>query len=676
MIRAFAISAGIFVFSFHSVASEPATLPGRDERAREVRTLNTLRTFPDVTSKAAWEKRAKKIREHALVCTGLWPMPEKTPLNANVFGRVERDGYSIEKVYMQTLPGFYLAGNLYRPLGTGKGPFPAVLNPHGHWKEGRMANTELGSIAARCISFARQGMVAFSYDMVGYNDTAQLNHKFGSDPTNQLWNISLMGLQTWNSIRALDFLQSLADVDKKRLACTGESGGGTQTFMLGAIDDRLAAQAPIVMVSHSMQGGCLCENAPGLRVEYSNMEIAAAPAPRPQIIVAASGDWTKTTMTVEGPAIERVYKLFNAGDKFRYTIFNFDHNYNKTTREAVYDAFGHWLLKDVDATALKEAAYQMESVESLRVFPDGNLPADAKGEPQVIGMLIERSKKQLEALKRAKLEDAKAELLRGWQHTMQVEFPDRDLIVQRGETKKLGEITRHSLHVGRRGHGDRLPVVMFTPARDELRVLTVLAHPDGKAAFMTAEGTPTGLAKELLARKQSVVLLDTFLTGELADEAAVKARKPTNGFFTVYNRTDVQERVQDLITACAFAQTHGKGRHVVLCGTGRAGLWALLAAPAADAVVADCAQVDLRTDGSLMEQDLFAPGLRKIGAFEGAAVLAAPNSLLIHNTGEHNSTDWIANAYASAKKPNVFRRESKPLDAAVQADWIAQLKLK
>ena len=99
-----------------------------------------------------------------------------------------------------------------------------------------------------------------------------------------------MGLQTWNSVRALDFLASLPDVDKQRLACTGESGGGTQTFMLGAVDDRLAVQAPIVMVSHTMQGGCSCENAPGLRVEYSNMEIAAVPAPRPQILVAATND--------------------------------------------------------------------------------------------------------------------------------------------------------------------------------------------------------------------------------------------------------------------------------------------------------------------------------------------------------------------------------------------------
>src|SRR6185503_17658721 len=134
-----------------------------------------------------------------------------------------------------------------------------------------------------------------------------LHWTVATNRTDQLWNISLMGLQTWNSIRALDFLESLRDVDKKRLACTGESGGGTQTFMLGAIDDRLAAQVPVVMVSSTMQGGCLCENAPGLRVQYYNVEIAAAAAPRPQLLVSAKGDWTTKTMEVEGPDIERVY---------------------------------------------------------------------------------------------------------------------------------------------------------------------------------------------------------------------------------------------------------------------------------------------------------------------------------------------------------------------------------
>ncbi|MCI0746609.1 MAG: hypothetical protein L0Y58_14510 [Verrucomicrobia subdivision 3 bacterium] len=659
-----------------ALGSEASRLPASDQRAKEVRTLNTLREFPDIKSRAEWEKRAKEIREHALVSCGLWPMPEKTPLQAQIFGRVERDGYAVEKVHIQTLPGFYLGGNLYRPLGRGQGPFPGVLNPHGHWKEGRMANTELGSIAARCISFARQGMVAFSYDMVGYNDTAQVDHKFASDPSNQLWNISLMGLQTWNSIRSLDFLESLPDVDKGRLACTGESGGGTQTFMLGAIDPRLKAQAPVVMVSHSMQGGCLCENAPGLRVDYSNMEIAAAPVPRPQILVAATGDWTKKTMTVEGPAIAQIYKLFNAEESFRHTIFDFDHNYNRTTREAVYGAFGKWLLNNPDPSSLKEATYAMEPVESLRVFPAGKWPEDALTESQLTSYLIERSKGQLDSLwprNPKEVDKFKRAMESAWRHTLQVEFPDRGLIIEAGATTKVGEITKHVVHVGREGRGDRLPIVMLTPARDRLRVITILAHPNGRSAYLEDGGAPRGLAKELLARNHSVIVLDTFLSGELADAKADEARRKTTTYFTTYNRTDMQERVQDLVTACAFAQRHGKGRRVILCGSGRAGLWSLLAAPAADGVIADGDEFNSASDEALLQHDVFVPGLRKLGGFEGAALLAAPNPLLLHNTGEEFSTEWIERAYGGKSK--LFRRESIKLADGPIADWIAGLNL-
>src|SRR5256714_1289161 len=246
----------------HAAAENSASAP---------RTLNTPRDFPDIATRAEWSDRARNIREQILVSCGLWPLPKRSALHPVIFDKIQRDGYSIEKVYFETLPGFYLAGNLYRPVGHGKGPFPAILNPHGHWKDGRLADNADGSIAARCISFARQGMIAFSYDMVGFNDTRfadspgtrqfyDRHRQFGTNRSDQLWSISLMGLQTWNSIGALDFLESLHDVDGKRLACTGESGGGTQTFILGAVDDRLPGQAPRVMGSHTMQGRCSCEN--------------------------------------------------------------------------------------------------------------------------------------------------------------------------------------------------------------------------------------------------------------------------------------------------------------------------------------------------------------------------------------------------------------------------------
>lgn len=652
------------------------TLPASDQRAQPPKTLNTLRSFPDIRSKAEWQARAKEIREQVLVSCGLWPVPEKTPLNPKIFGKIVRDDYRVEKVYFQTYPGFYLAGNLYRPVGHGDGPFPGVLNPHGHWSNGRMADTSEGSIAARCISFARQGMVAFSYDMVGYNDTKQVTHSFARNPANQLWNISLMGLQTWNSIRALDFLESLPDVDKKRLACTGESGGGTQTFMLGAIDDRLAAQAPIVMVSHSMQGGCLCENAPGLRVDFSNMEFAAVPAPRPQILVAATGDWTKTTLTVEGPAIESIYRLFNAADRLRYVRFDFGHNYNQTSREAVYQWFGTWLLNRPDAP-LPEKTYRKEPDQDLRVWPDGNLPPDALNEEGLVSSMIERSQNQLRALKpadRRSLREFERVLRPAWLQTLQIQLPEKGLLVEIGERRNIAGYTETKLSLGRNGRGDRIPVLMISPARDSHRILVVLAHPDGKAAYLKATSEPAGLAKTLLDRGHSIVIGDAFLTGELANPEAQKARKLFGDYFTTYNRTDLQERVQDLITISTFAQTYSKDRRVILCGSGRAGLWALLAAPVVDAVVADCDTLDVASDEALLAPDLFVPGIRKLGGFEGVATLAAPHPLLLHNTGPKFTTTWLRETYDAVKAGRSFEARAERLVDDAVANWIEQAK--
>ena len=134
-------------------------------------------------------------------------------------------------MYFESLPGFLVTGNLYRPPGAG--PFPAVLSPHGHWTYGRLENTDTVSGPGRAINLARQGFVVFTYDMIGYADSRQLTHAFGGRREN-LWGLSLSGLQLWDSIRALDFLDSLPFVRHDGYGATGESGGGTQTFLLAA----------------------------------------------------------------------------------------------------------------------------------------------------------------------------------------------------------------------------------------------------------------------------------------------------------------------------------------------------------------------------------------------------------------------------------------------------------
>ncbi len=176
-----------------------------------------------------------------LVALGLWPMPPKTPLNPRIYGKLQHDGYTIEKVVLETMPGFTLSGNLYRPAGK-SGRVPGLLCPHGHWEDGRV-NIE---VQQRCIRWAELGCVVFMYDMVGYNDSKPFTHGFLDDRLRR-WGLSLATLQTWNSIRALDWLTSLADVDPARIGCTGESGGGTRTFLLTALDPRIKVAAPVVV---------------------------------------------------------------------------------------------------------------------------------------------------------------------------------------------------------------------------------------------------------------------------------------------------------------------------------------------------------------------------------------------------------------------------------------------
>lgn len=615
------------------------------------RDLNTSRTFPKVTARTLWEERAREIREQVLVSCGLWPMPEKNPLHAKIFGRIEREDYTIEKVYFQPSPGLYLAGNLFRPRGKGNGPFPGVLIPHGHWKEGRLVDASDASIPALGISFARQGMVAFAYDMVGFNDTRfadsptnkpfyDVHRMFGTNRTDELWNISLMGLQTWNSIRALDFLESLPDVDKKRLACTGASGGGTQTFMLGAIDDRLAAQAPVCMVSHTMQGGCSCENAPGLRVEYSNMEIAAAAAPRPQILIAATGDWTKTMMEVEGPAIEEIYELFGAKDRLRYARFDFGHNYNQTSREAVYDWFGRWLAKWSDPP--KEQLYRKESDADLRVFPDGKLPDDALPTDKFVESLKTMHRERWQKLIPRTKAEAKnfRTIVPAWKHTLQANWSP---------------------------YFDRMTQMMF--ARDtnaSRRVSVVIAHPEGRKHFEDKGGELAGFPKQLQQSGAVVVFSDPNRVAKLPD--------PFANFFTTYNRTELQLRVSHLASICDGLRSKDESVFLVLVGFGRAGLWSQFSAPVADAVVSDCDQFDASSDEALLAPDLFCPGLRNIGTFQGAAMLAAPHPLLLHNVDNKFPTDDIRATYRALGASDKLRIEAKRLTDGEIADWVSRLK--
>lgn len=326
----------------------------------ELRTLDTHYTTTTFETKAGWQQYAHWLRRHVAVSLALSPPPPRTPLKARVFGRYSGNGYTCEKVSFESMPGYCVTGNLYRPDTSGDSiprNRPAILCPHGHWEDGRLHDRDpRGSVPVRCLQLARMGAVVFSYDMVGYNDSCQLPHREFCNDSHL--GMSLMALQTWNSIRALDFLCELPDVDDRRIGVTGASGGGTQTFALAALDPRVSACAPICMISYHMQGGCLCENAPLLRIGATNVDIARLFAPKPMFMGSCTTDWTKNTATEELPAIEHIYELHGARDRLYHHHVDDQHNYNLDMREQVYGFFNHYLL-GADCTApVPEAAVQ------------------------------------------------------------------------------------------------------------------------------------------------------------------------------------------------------------------------------------------------------------------------------------------------------------------------------
>ena len=640
-----------------------------DTRARQTRNVHTLYTFPGYT-KAEWTAKAAELREHILVSNGLTPMPEKTPLNAHVFGRVEREDYTVEKVYFEAYPGFFTTGNLYRPKGK-KGPFPGIVSPHGHWGRGRLENSEAGSVPGRCINFAKQGYVIFSYDMVGRVDSGeQIDHAYGGE-REALWGLSLMALQLWNAIRSVDFLETLPDVDNNQIGCTGASGGGTQTFMLTAVDDRIKVSAPVNMISAHMQGGCLCENAPNLRLDISNIEIGALMAPKPLLLVSATGDWTKDTPTVEYPAIRSIYAHFDAEDKVHEVQIDADHNYNKDSREAVYAWFGKWFLGEENATKLKEVPFEVESDEALLVFHNRELPEGTLDAEGLTRSRIESAEEQLTARKptdAASLEQFHEEMGAALRRSLAISAPDSI----RPTPLEVGDFTAQPFLIG---GNNPLPSLFLTPkAGQENGSTTLIVHPQGAMNLINPEiGEPTRLVSDLLAAGESVLGVDAFLTGAYSSADGKVIRDTSDRYFTTYNRTDAALRVQDIVTALTYLKSQIAVSNLNLIGLGEAGLWCLLAAGFADVdrTVVDANGFDNDNDEAYL-QNLPIPSIRRVGDFRTAGTLVAPRHLLIHNTSNTFQTDWIADVYRAVDAINRLRVETETVSEADIAAWLIE----
>ncbi len=671
-----------------------------DVRLGPPKTLNDYFPFVVPKTKEAWEARRKQLREQLLVANGMWPLPERTPLNATVHGACDMGAYTIEKVFFASTPGHYVCGNLYRPKANpdrkvgGDAKRPGVLFAHGHWANGRFhdageaaakksiadkgePDTDRGRFFMQALpaTLAKLGFVVFQYDMVGYADSTAIPHREGfKDAEAELRLQSQMGLQTWNSLRALDFLAGLPDVDPERLGMTGASGGGTQTFITAALDDRLSAAFPAVMVSTGMQGGCVCENCSLLRVGTGNVEIAALFGPKPQAMSAAN-DWTKEMMTKGYPELQQLYDLYGAKDKIAVRAWlEYGHQYNVHAREMMYG----WFLKHLQGKGeeVKEPPFKPVPVKELSVFDDKHpRPKDELNAKALRTALTKASDEQI-----AKLLPKDAEGLKAYREVVGTalramvssELP-KEVAVRGGPFEsKVDGLTMHRAIIGRAADKDAVPGCGVFGPRFTGAKAAIWLHPRGKASLFE-NGKQVPALKALTDAGFAVVAPDLLGTGEQQFAKPFAVDKGFAGYTYGYNRSLLANRAHDALTYIGFGTSMLKAKTLALVGWDEFGPVAILAkALAGDAVAktaADLNQFDFAKITDTVDP-MMLPGAVKYGGMGAFLALCAPGEVLVHNHKGTETGRASRATYEAAGAANKLTRSPEKLAPAKVVEWL------
>lgn len=676
------LCAALIVGTAH--AEIPTVFEGRspeDHRLGELKTLNGFFPFKAVANLAAWKQRQIAIKRRVLISQGLWPLPTRTPLNAVIHGRVDRDDYVVDRVFFESIPGNYVTGSLYRPK-EGRGPFPVILSPHGHWQDGRFYDAGLETVSkqietgaerfeqggrfplqARAVQLARMGCMVFHYDMTGYADAVQLRHR--PDRWEHLdrsdnWGFmsvqadlrlqNMMGLQTWNSMRAVDFVLQLEDVDPSRIGVTGASGGGTQSMILGAIDERIAASMPCVMVSTAMQGGCTCENAPLLRIDQGNIDIAAATAPRPLGLTAAD-DWTIDLKMSGFPDLQNVYQMMGVADRLTAVFHTqFPHNYNQLNRAAMYAFFnqhfslGYESVVETDFLPLTQS--ESTTWSSTYPKPSGEQVGDLH-ETRLLSLASQDSDQKIGALipeSREGLQSYRDTIGAAWEILIGRREDQVGKVVYRSTSStKMAQLVVQSGMIRNVEHKEELPILKFVPQQNtDKKFIVIWVADDGKMSSFE-NGKVANEIQLLVNAGYTVIVPELFGQGEQAavvvkgqsqrlwlQRGGDKGWHKFSGYTYGFNHCLFAQRTHDLLSVIAHA---GGEDGVCIIGRGKvAGPLVAAACSQARKSVKRCIVDSQGFRFSLIDRHddpMFVPGAVKYLGLDGLISLAAPVPLVL-----------------------------------------------
>lgn len=384
----------------------------------------------DVETLEDWQQRRAKLRQQMLEVLGLSPLPKKTDLKATITGTVEHDDFIVEKLHFQSMPGLYVTANFYRPKNVEQ-PLPTILYlcGHGRIKKGDISYGNKAHYQHHPAWFVRHGYCALVIDTLQLGEIEGAHH--GTYSQGRWWWLARgytpAGVEAWNAVRSLDYLETRPEVDSKRIGVTGRSGGGTYTWWLAAIDDRPACLVPVAgitdlqnhIVDGCISGHCDCNYYPNI-YGFDTVIYAALAAPRPLLFSNTDKD---RIFPLDGvyrihEKLRKIYSLYKATDKLGLLITEGPHQDTQQLRFPCFHWMNRWLKGE--QPLLAQPATPVFEAEQLRVFEQ--IPADERNTtidesfvPQAEPPAVPQTADQWEKLKESWLRALGEKTFTGWE---------------------------------------------------------------------------------------------------------------------------------------------------------------------------------------------------------------------------------------------------------------------